>query len=59
MEYFTVNNTEGIQQKVLDQLNAQFPKWAREHDFNLEDEQDLKTASSVFIALAKIMCEGG
>ena len=48
MKNFTMDNTEGYTQERLDELNKEFEVWAKKNNFDLEDEQQLKTANDKF-----------
>ncbi len=48
MKNFREDNTEGYTQKQLDKLNEQFEKYVEEHNYDVENEQELKTATDKF-----------
>ena len=48
MENFTTDNTEGYSQGRLDEINKEFEVWAEKNNFDLKDEQQLKTANDKF-----------
>ena len=48
MKYFTMDNTEGYSQEILDEANEQFPVWAEKEGLNLDNEAELKTAIDKF-----------
>lgn len=48
MRYFTTENTEGYSQEQLNKFNDQFPVWAEQNGFELEDENELTNASDKF-----------
>jgi hypothetical protein len=47
-KFFTMDNTEGYTQDQLNVYNETFPAWAKEYDFDLADDQELKAAADLF-----------
>lgn len=48
MNTVRIDNTDGFTQEQLGNFNAIFPDWANEHGFDLDDEQQLKSAMDTF-----------
>ena len=48
MKYFTQDNTDGFDRAALNKFNEEFPEWAQQKGFDLNDDQHVKSAIDQF-----------